>query len=60
MSRKMAEVLLDLAKEQVPLGIYALEKDGVIEMRCDRLSATQAKRTRQEWRRAGYKVYANI
>ena len=35
MSKNKAMNLLRLASEQVPRGVYALEKDNVIEMRND-------------------------
>ena len=44
MSKNKAMNLLRLASEQVPRGIYALEKDKVIEMRNDKCnSVTQVK-----------------
>lgn len=44
MSKNKAMNLLRLASEQVPRGIYALEKDKVIEMRNDKCSSiTQVK-----------------
>lgn len=40
--------LLRLASEQVPIGIYALEKDKVIEMRNDKCSSvTQVKKLKR-------------
>ena len=39
MSRKEYQGLLETAKEQVPMGIYALEKDDYAELRCDRCSS---------------------
>ena len=35
MSQKEYQGLLQVAKEQVPLGIYAIEKQGYAELRCD-------------------------
>lgn len=60
MSRKQAKGLLSIASEQVPFGIYAVEKDGKISMehmKC--LSITQLKAKVREFRSAGFKVYYN-
>lgn len=52
--------LLRLASEQVPIGIYALEKDKVIEMRNDKCSSvTQVKKLKRQLKKAGFRVYAN-
>lgn len=60
MSRKQVKGLLEIASEQVPFGIYAVEKDGKISMehmKC--LSITQLKAKVREFRSAGFKVYYN-
>ena len=60
MTRKQAKGLLDIASEQVPFGIYAVEKGGKISMehmKC--LSITQLKEKVREFRSAGFKVYYN-
>ena len=59
MTRKEANGLLSLAKEQVALGIYALEKKNIIQLRCDRLSVTQTKQMRRTYMNMGFRVYAN-
>lgn len=60
MSRKEYQGLLETAKEQVPMGIYALEKDDYAELRCDRCSSiTQLKKTLREFRAQGFKVSYN-
>lgn len=60
MSKEKYKELLEVASEQVPLGIYAIEKKGYAELRCDKcISITQTKKLRQDFRAAGYKVYAN-
>ena len=52
--------LLKVASEQVPRGIYAVEKKDYAELRCDKCeSITQTKKLRQQLRAEGYKVYAN-
>ncbi|MCB7093053.1 hypothetical protein LI019_29405 [Enterocloster bolteae] len=49
-----------MAKEQVPLGIYAIEKQGYAELRCDNCSSvTQLKALIRQFKSGGYKVYAN-
>ncbi len=54
------ESLLALGSEQVPFGVYAIEKDGQAEMRLDHCkSITQLKRLIRQFKAAGYKVYAN-
>lgn len=60
MSKNKAMNLLMIASEQVPRGIYALEKDKIIEMRNDRCSSvTQVKNLKRQFKKAGFKVYAN-
>lgn len=60
MSKNKAMNLLRIASEQAPRGIYALEKDKIIEMRNDRCSSvTQVKNLKRQFKKAGFKVYAN-
>ena len=60
MTKNQAQNLLKLAKEQVPMGIYALEKDKILELRNDRCkSKTQVKNLKRQFKKAGFKVYAN-
>lgn len=60
MSRREMEGLLEIASEQVPRGVYALEKDNYAELRCDRCeSQTQLKRLKRSFSQQGFKVYAN-
>lgn len=60
MNRKRYQGLLELGSEQVPFGIYAIEKDGQAEMRHDHCkSSSELKRLRREYKARGYKVYAN-
>lgn len=52
--------LLGLGSEQVPFGVYAIEKDGQAEIRLDHCkSVTQLKKLIRQFKAAGYKVYAN-
>jgi hypothetical protein len=60
MSRKEYQGLLQVASEQVPFGIYAVEKKDYAEPRCDKCeSATQLKALVRQFKNAGYKVYSN-
>ena len=60
MSHKEYQGLLEIAKEQVPLGIYAIEKKDYAELRCDKCaSMTKVKELSHEFRKQGFKVYAN-
>lgn len=60
MSTKEFKGLLEIAKEQVPFGIYAVEKDGYAELRSDNAkSITHLKKQVQQYKAAGYKVYVN-
>lgn len=54
------QLLETVASEQVPMGIYAIEKKDYAELRCDRCeSITQLKKLTREYKSQGYKVYAN-
>lgn len=60
MDKKRYQGLLRLAKEQIPFGIYAIEKNGYAELcriRCK--SITQLKNEIRRFKAAGYKVYQN-
>ena len=60
MSQEEYEGLLKIASEQVPLGIYAVEKQGYAELRCDKCeSVTQLKKLTRQFKTRGFKVYAN-
>lgn len=60
MSRKEYEGLLQVAGEQVPFGIYAVERQDYAELRCDRCSSmTQLKSICRKFKAQGFKVYAN-
>lgn len=60
MSRNEYQGLLKVASEQVPFGIYAIEKKDYSELRCDKCnSITQLKNLTRQYKAAGYKVYAN-
>lgn len=60
MNREEYEGLLKVAKEQVPFGIYAVEKKGYAELqnlRCK--SMTELKNLTRGFKQRGYKVLAN-
>lgn len=60
MSKSEYEGLLKVAKEQVPFGIYALEKKGYAELqnlRCK--SMTELKNLMRKFKQDGFKVLAN-
>ena len=60
MTRKEYQGLLEVAKEQVPMGIYALEKSDYAELRHDHCkSTTQLKALTRQFRAQGCKVMAN-
>lgn len=60
MTKNQAQNLLKIAKEQVPMGVYAIEKDKILEMRNDRCdSVTKVKSLKRQFKKAGFRVYAN-
>lgn len=60
MSQEEYDGLLEIASEQVPFGIYAVEKQGYAELRNDKCkSITQLKKLIRQFKARGFKVYAN-
>lgn len=60
MDQKQVKALLELASEKVPCGIYAIRKGAdYYEMKNAPITRTQLKKARNEYRRAGIKVYCN-
>ena len=60
MSWEKYQGLLKVASEQVPFGIYAVEKAGYAELRCDRCeSMSQLKELTRKFKAQGFKVLAN-
>lgn len=60
MNQKEYQGLLKVASEQVPFGIYAVEKKDYAELcnqKCE--SITQMKRLRHSLKQQGFKVYCN-
>lgn len=60
MSRRAYQGLLKIASEQVPFGIYAVEKGDYAELRNDTFpSSTKLKEAIRSFKAQGYKVMAN-
>ena len=60
MNQKEYQGLLQTASEQVPFGIYAIEKQGYAELRCDKgTSVTQLKNLTRQFKAQGFKVHSN-
>ena len=60
MSHREYQGLLEIVREQVPLGIYAIEKKGYAELRCDKCeSITKVKELSREFKKQGFMVYTN-
>ena len=60
MRTDQAKALLNMSKEYCPFGIYAVEKDGQIEMmNLKSTSRTQLKKMIREYRSKGFKVHSN-
>lgn len=60
MSQKEYQGLLQVASEQIPFGIYAVEKQGYAELRCDKCqSITQLKELTRQFKAQGFKVHSN-
>ncbi len=60
MNQKEYQGLLKIASEQVPFGIYAVEKKNYAELRCDKCrSITQLKSMVRNFKSQGFKVMAN-
>lgn len=60
MSRKKYRGLLKIASEQVPFGVYAVEKGDYAELRNDKCeSMTKLKALTRQFKAQGFKVLAN-
>lgn len=58
--KQIVKKMLEIASDNVPFGIYAIEKNGIIEMRKDDCkSAIQLKKLTHKLKKNGYKVYSN-
>lgn len=60
MTRVQANGVLKIAKGKIPFGIYAVEKNGIIELRKDKCrNKTKLNELVQQFKSKGFKVYAN-
>lgn len=60
MNQKEYQGLLKMASDQVPFGIYAIEKKDYAELRCDHCkSIAQLKVLTRDFKVRGYKVWSN-
>ena len=60
MSQKEAQGLLQIASDNIPFGIYAVEKDDKMEMLNLKMpSKTALKRQLRSFKAQGFKVYYN-
>lgn len=60
MSEKEYQGLLQVASEQVPFGIYAIERQDYAELRNDNCnSVTQLKNLTRQFKAQGFKVHSN-
>ena len=60
MTKKQLNGVLDIARKQIPFGIYALEKDGICELRKDTFeSEEELKQTVSDFEGKGFKVKYN-
>lgn len=60
MGRKQADAILKIASEQIPFGIYAVEKDGIVELRKDKFqNEKELNRLVVDFQKKGFIVYFN-
>ena len=60
MSREKYKALLAVASEQVPFGVYAIEKGDYAELRCDKCeSMSKLKELIRMFKAQGYRVWSN-
>lgn len=60
MNQTKYQGLLKVASNQVPFGIYAIEKKEYAELRCDKCeSVTRLKELTRQFKAQGYKVLSN-
>lgn len=59
MSTKEAKAVLEIASDAVKCGIYAVEKDNIIDMKRGEMSKTQLHKERSYYKSQGFKVYFN-
>ncbi|MDF2610052.1 MAG: hypothetical protein K0R92_1526 [Lachnospiraceae bacterium] len=60
MGKMEFEGLLKIASDQVPYGIFAIEKQDYAELRADKCSSiTQLKNLTRQFKAQGFKVHSN-
>ena len=60
MTRKQLNSVLDIAKEQIPSGIYAVEKNGICELKKDTFdNVKELREAVLEYKNKGFKVFYN-
>lgn len=60
MSQEEAKKFLEQMSSNVPFGVYAIEKGGIIEMRNDKCkSMSKLKELKRTFKQQGYKLYYN-
>lgn len=60
MTKQQAEKTIKVASQYVPFGVYAVEKDGIIELRKDKCKTKkQINQLRTDFIKKGFKVYCN-
>lgn len=60
MTRKQADGVLKVASEQIPFGIYAVEKDGIIELKKEKCkSKAKLEILIRMFNSKGFQVYYN-
>lgn len=60
MNKEEMEGILEIARKQVPSGIYAVEKDGICELKKEEIYAEEhLKKEVEEYEQAGFKVFYN-
>lgn len=60
MNRKQLDQLLKVASKQIPFGIYAVEKDGICELKKDKFSnIEELNKSVKEYEDKGFRVMYN-
>lgn len=60
MGRKQADAILKIGSEQIPFGIYAVEKNNIIELRKDKCrSKKELNQLVVDFQKKGFRVYFN-
>lgn len=59
MGKNELDKLLEVAREQIPRGIYAVRKGNYVELCREKLTKTQLKIRTREYKALGFVVYAN-